>query len=324
MARKKTIRVVHYGLGPIGILAAQWLVKKDGYRIVGAIDIDEKKVGKDLGTLIGSKKKLGVKVSSDANAVLKKAKADVVIHTTTSFIKDVKAQLELCIKAGCNVVSSTEELLLPDLQNPQEARRLDALARKYGVCVLGTGVNPGFIMDRFPVSLAKMCLEVKSIAVYRRLDAGKRRLPLQKKVGAGMDLKEWKALARAGKLGHLGLPESLHYIGRALGWEFDRITHSLKPQIASRNLETKYVKIKKGQATGIKEAMSAYIKGKKVLSLDLRMYVGESDPEDGVIIKGTPNINCIIKGGTAGDEATAAALIHGIPLALLAPPGLIS
>ena len=268
--------------------------------------------------------KLGVKVSPNADTVLKKTKPDVVVHTTTSFVQDVAEQLEKCIKARCNVISSTEELLLPELHNSQKARSLDALAKREGVTIMGTGVNPGFVMDRLPVMLAQMCLEVKSIKVYRRLDAGKRRLPLQKKVGAGMDLKEWKVLARAGKLGHIGLPESLHYIGHSLGWEFDRVTHSLKPQIAPKDLRTKYIKIKKGQATGIKEVMSAYVNGKKVLSLDLRMYVGEPDPEDGVIIKGTPNINCVIKGGIAGDEATAASLVNGIPLMQIAPPGLIS
>src|SRR6187549_2216817 len=80
------IRVMHYGLGPIGAAIVKQVAARPGFKIVGAIDIDPTKVGRDLGDVVGLSKRLGAKVSADAAKALKTAKPDVVVLCTSSSI----------------------------------------------------------------------------------------------------------------------------------------------------------------------------------------------------------------------------------------------
>ncbi|MBN1902473.1 dihydrodipicolinate reductase [Candidatus Sumerlaeota bacterium] len=323
MALKK-IRAVQFGLGPIGIECMKWILKKPGYKLVGAIDIDPAKIGKSLDTIMGEKTKTGIVVSDDPKAVFAKTKPDIVLHTTQSSLKKVFPQLELIIKAGINVVSSTEELLLPDLQNPTLAKKIDLLAKKHGVSVLGTGVNPGFVMDTLPLCLSSMCLEIQSISVRRELDAGKRRLPLQKKVGSCLSAAEFQALKKQNKIGHVGLRESLELILKGLGWKADKVVETLDPVVADRKLTTEYFTIDKGRVCGIKHVIRALKSKKQVVTLDLRMYVGAPESFDLVEIDGTPPIKCRFTGGIQGDKATVAALVNSAPRVVSAAPGLLT
>jgi hypothetical protein len=318
----KKIRVIQFGLGPIGIECIKWILKKPGYKLVGAIDIDPGKKGKSLDEVMGMKTKTGIVVSDDPRSVFVKTKPDIVLHTTQSSLKQVLPQLEMIIKSGINVVSSTEELLVPQLQNPLLAKRLDILAKKHGVTVLGTGVNPGFVMDTLPLCLSSMCLEIKSISVRRELDAGKRRLPLQKKVGSCLSVKEFQSLKRQNKIGHVGLIESLDLILKGLGWKPDKIVETLDPVIAGKKLKTEYFSIDKGMVCGIKHIARAIKNKKTIVTLDLRMYVGAPESYDLVEIEGTPPITCWFIGGIQGDKATVAALVNSAPRVVLAAPGL--
>ena len=321
---EKKIGVIQYGLGPIGIECVKWILKKPLMEIVGAIDIDPEKSGKPLEKIIKIFKKTGIVISSDASSVLKNSKADVVIHTTKSSLKDVFPQIEEIIKAGKHVISSTEELLEPELQNPDIAEKIDKLAKKAGVAVLGTGVNPGFVMDSLPLCLSSMCLEIKSIKIRRELDAAKRRLPLQKKIGSGLSVDEFLTLKSLKKIGHIGLIESLEFILKGLGWIPDKIIETLDPVVAKKNLKTKYLSIKKGQVCGIKHIAKAIKNKKEIVSLDLRMFVGASESFDSIEIEGVPPIKAKFEGGIAGDYATVAALINSIPRIISSPPGLKS
>lgn len=323
MASKK-IRVVQFGLGPIGIECIKWILKKPSFKLVGAIDIDPQKKGKLLETVIGLQTKTGIVVSDDPLSVFGKTKPDIALHTTRSSLKQVFDQLELMIKSGINVVSSTEELLVPDLQNPNLAKKIDRLAKKHGVTVLGTGVNPGFVMDTLPLCLSSMSLEIKSISVRRELDAGKRRLPLQKKVGSCLSVKQFQALKKQKKIGHVGLLESLDLILKGLGWTPEKVVETLDPMIADRNIKTDYLSILKGQVCGIKHIAKALKNKKSIVTLDLRMYVGAPESFDLVEIEGTPPIKCKFIGGIHGDRATVAALVNSAPCVLSAPPGLVT
>ena len=91
-----------------------------------------------------------------------------------------------------NVVSSCEELSYPYEKSPVLAARLDRLARENGVAVLGTGVNPGFLMDAWPLFMTGVCAEVKEIKASRVQDASVRRVPFQEKIGAGKTKEEFQ------------------------------------------------------------------------------------------------------------------------------------
>ncbi|GAI81188.1 unnamed protein product, partial [marine sediment metagenome] len=177
-------------------------------------------VGRDLGEVAGINK-LGVSISADADAVLSQAKPDVVFLTTSSSLKVIYPQVEKCVAAGANVVSTCEELTYPYRKDPQLSAEIDKIAKANNVTVLATGVNPGFLMDAWPLFMTGVCQQVKRVKVVRAQDASPRRGPFQKKIGAGRTLEEFKKLVAAGTLKHVGLPESIAMIASGLGWKLD-------------------------------------------------------------------------------------------------------
>jgi 4-hydroxy-tetrahydrodipicolinate reductase len=320
----KQMRVLHYGVGWIGAEAARLVLNKDGMEIVAALDLDEEKIGKDLGEVLNIPERLGVAVKNNSRALLTKTEADIVVHTTGSRFEDVYPQIEEIVSAGLNVVSSAEELLMPDLYHPELATKLDRLAKAKGVTVLGTGVNPGFVMDALPLFLTSACQQIRKIKIERLVDASTRRLPLQRKIGAGLTPQQFREKVNQGKLGHVGLVESLAFIASGLGWELDQIKESVDPAIAETDLETHYVKVSNGQVTGIKHIARGYKDGQEVITLELQMYLGADDPHDSIQIEGEPNLDLRINGGTAGDTATAAMLVNCIPRVVESSPGLLT
>jgi len=181
----RKLNVVSFGVGVIGSLTARHILeeKRDRMNLVGAYDIDPKKVGKDLGRLIGLDHASGIKVSNDLDSVLTED-VDAAIHTTSSYLKPAYPQLESIVTHGVDVVSSCEELSYPYVVDRKLSTRLDLLAKKYGASVLGTGINPGFLMDALPIMLTAPCESIRKIKITRRMNAATRRIPFQKKVGA--------------------------------------------------------------------------------------------------------------------------------------------
>ena len=322
---KDQINVVQYGLGPIGVETAKLVLaksKSSGLRLVGAIDIDPAKVGKDVSEILGLSEPTGIKVSDNAQQVFDAVKPHVALHTTTSFLQKVYPQLTACIESGVHVVSSTEELLFPYDRHPDLSRQLDDLAKKHHVAVLGTGVNPGFVMDVLPLVLTGVCTSVRAIRVERVVDASKRRLPLQRKIGAGITTEEFEEKKKTGVFGHIGLRESLLFVADGLGWKFDRVQEALQPMVASREIVTPYFRVQPGRVSGIHHTIAGSVGAKEILSLDLKMYVGADDPHDAVYVDGDPPVDAVIRSGVFGDSATVAALVNAIPLVLQSPPGL--
>src|ERR1700688_78137 len=177
-----TIRVLHFGLGPIGASIVRQVAAKPGVKIVGGVDIDPAKAGRDLGDVAGLSRRLGLRVYDNAAKALKACKPDVVVHCTSSSIKKVLPELEAILKSKAAIVSSCEELAYPGYTHVRQARQIHALAKKAKVAVLGTGVNPGFAMDALPISLTAVCERVDRITVHRVQDARMRRLPFQQKI----------------------------------------------------------------------------------------------------------------------------------------------
>lgn len=324
MTRTGTMKVAHYGLGPIGIEAMKLALTKRSLEVVGAVDIDPEKTGRDLGELAGLDHALGVKVSPDMGSLLSGVKPDVVVHTTHSRLKRIHPQIMEIVSGGSNVVSSAEALFFPSEEDGALTRGIDALAKEKGVTVLGTGVNPGFVMDTLPVFLTTVSQQVKRIKVERVVDASTRRLPLQRKIGSGMSAQEFRQGVSERKLGHVGLRESLEYVAACLGWELDDVKETIDPVMAQKDIETEYLKVEEGQVAGIKHIARGMKDGSEVLTLDLRMYLGAEGSHDLVTIEGTPDLKVEFSGGIPGDQATVAVLVNYIPLVAAAPPGLLT
>ncbi|MCB9880613.1 MAG: dihydrodipicolinate reductase [Planctomycetes bacterium] len=317
----KPLRIVSFGLGPIGIRAAALIAQKSSLELVGAIDIDPALAGKDLGAVVDAAGAAGVRIDSDARRVLEETKPDCVVHCTSSFIPNVREQLEVIIDCGANIITSTEEMLWPTLQQPEMTAELDARAKARGVSVLGTGVNPGFVMDTLPAFASSVCYDVRHVTCRRYVDATTRRLPFQKKIGAGMDEGEFRSLAQAGKLGHIGLRESIALLGAALGFDLDTIEQDVRPILATATKKTEYLEVPAGRVAGIHNTGFGAKNGKKLVEMDLRMYVGCEDPHDAFVFDSTPPFELRIPGGTSGDFATAAILVNGIQSVVAAAPG---
>lgn len=316
------INVVQYGLGPIGLLITKYLLERKIFKIVGAIDIDPQKVGKDLGTIAGLNKKLGVKISSDANKVLKNSRADIVVLTTASSLKTIKPQILQIISHSKNVVSTCEELVYPWLTNPKIAKEIDSAAKRKNVSVLSTGINPGFLMDFLPMAVTAVCKDVNSITVERIQNAKYRRIPFQKKIGAGLTINQFNQKVKDGTLRHVGLTESVHLIASKLGWKLDKTQDIIGPVIAAKNVSTGKIKIEKGNALGVQQTGLGIKNGKEKIKLLFRATIGEKSTKDRIIIDSVPPIDMTIKNGVNGDVATCAITINAIPVVINAKPGL--
>jgi 4-hydroxy-tetrahydrodipicolinate reductase len=319
----RSFNVVQFGIGPIGQSCLKTILSKpDHLNLVGVIDIDPEKVGKDVGNIIGMDAPVGVTVSANAEAVLTETRPDVVVHTTSSFLGRMYDQLILCARHGASVVSSTEELSWPYDRHPEVALELDRVAKENGVTILGTGVNPGYAMDALALMATGVCNEVRSITINREVDAGLRRLPLQQKVGAGISEREFAQKKATGMFGHIGLVESIHMVAAGLGWNVDRIEEHLDPVISTKEVVTPFLTVHEGDVAGIHHHAYGYDGDELLLTLDLKMFVGAENPRDAVTVDGDPPIDLVIQGGIFGDTATVATLINGIPQVFDAAPGL--
>jgi 4-hydroxy-tetrahydrodipicolinate reductase len=223
-----------------------------------------------------------------------------------------------------HVVTTCEQLAYPTPQSQAAVRQLDRLARRYKVSILGTGVNPGYAMDALAQGAVRATASVERVSATRVVDAGTRRLPLQRKVGAGLNLSQFRRAVNDGSVRHHGLIESAYMIAAGLGWKLGRVEESIEPAIAPRDLETDHLRIPAGAAAGIKQTVRGYRGNDLAISLDLHMYVGAERPRDHVLIGGTPAIDMTIERGVAGDEATAAMVVNSIPAVLGARAGVLT
>jgi 2,4-diaminopentanoate dehydrogenase len=318
---RKKIRAVQYGVGPIGASLVRLMREKQAIEVIGAIDTDPAKAGRDLGEVAGaSDAPWGIQISADTD-ILGEA-ADVVVHSTSSHLPAVMNQLSACLASESCVVSTCEELAYPYRKYPQLAAKLDAEAKSWGVALVGTGVNPGFVMDKLVLTLGAAAQRVDSVSVTRIVDASKRRLPLQKKVGAGLSPEEFKEQVAAGTIKHHGLPESIAMVADGFGFEIDEITETVEPVIAREAFRTEFLEVGPGRAAGVHQIARGLSGGKEKIYMELQMYVGAPESNDKIELRGEANLVLTIPGGTHGDIATAALVVNAIPAILAAPAGL--
>src|SRR5713101_5489798 len=316
------IRVLHFGLGPIGAAIVKQVARRPGFKIVGAIDIDAAKVGRDLGDVVGLGKRLGLRVQDNAVKTLKAARPDIVVLCTSSLIKKVMPQIETILKSKAAIISTTEELSYPGYTHIRQARLIHAMAKKAKVAVLATGVNPGFAMDALPIALTAVCERVDRVSVNRVQDARIRRLPFQQKIGAGLTTEQFQKKVDDGSVRHVGMTESIAMIADALGWTLDRITDEIQSKLASVTISSEYLAVDPGYVCGIVQDGVGYRKGEPVIKLHMEAYLGAPETYDSVEIEGSPNLSLRMAGGIHGDVATASIVVNSIPKVLGAAPGL--
>jgi len=315
------IRIAQIGVGSLGQKVVRFALEREGLRIVSAVDPASDKAGRDLGSLCGVGR-LNVPVCRDLRSALKKTRPQVAVVTTVSSITAVEKQIREIAAAGLHIVSTCEELSFPWRTSPRIAARIDRMCKKHGVACLGTGVNPGFLMDFLPCVMTSVCQHIRKVKVSRVQDASVRRIPFQQKIGAGLTRKEFKAKVATGTLRHVGLAESAHMVAHSVGWELDRVTETLKPVIARERVTSGYLPIRTGMARGVEQVAKGYVGSKEVIRLHFRAAVGEATSFDNIEITGTPGVKSVVDGGINGDIATCAITVNAVRAVLRARSGL--
>ncbi|MHC4705145.1 MAG: NAD(P)H-dependent amine dehydrogenase family protein [Planctomycetota bacterium] len=315
------VNIVHVGIGPLGQKTVRYAIERGCFNIVGAVDTDPEKIGRDLGELCEIDP-LGVTVSGSLDDALAGGQADVALLTTVSSIVSLENQVAELAEAGLDIVSTCEELFYPWKTNPEVAARIDQICRGNEVTCVGTGVNPGYLMDLLPTILSGVCQNVKKVEVWRVQDASVRRIPFQKKIGAALTREEFEAKKNDGSLRHVGLPESVDFIADRLGWKLDRNEETLEPVVAEEQIDSGYKPISRGMARGVHQVGRGFSGDDEVITLNFRAAVGEPESYDKVRIDGEPVIESRIDGGVNGDIATCAITLNAVRSVLAAEPGL--
>lgn len=321
------IRTIHAGLGPIGLQIARAGIDSGVAQPVAAADVAPEFTGKSLGDLAERPEFAEIPVMDDLKAALSAGAhrgARVLILATGSKLPDISEQIHSAIDEGLSVVSTSEELTWPWLRHADLAEEIARAAERRGVVVVGTGINPGFLLDLLPLLLCRPCQVVHKVTAKRIVDVSQRRPQLQKKVGSGLDPDTYQTLADEGKIGHVGLSESAALLAAGLGWQHEDVYETIKPVIAQEPTGTEDFKIEPGQVMGSHQTARVATDHGKTIELICRMTHGEPDPRDEVIIDGDPWVRMRIEGGIFGDTATAGCTVNILRQVVKAKPGLLT
>ncbi len=322
----KQIRVLQWGLGAMGSGMARLALKKSGLKIVAAVDGYEGYNGKDLGEILGVEN-TGVIVTNQPETVLDKEKVDLVVIATTSWTEKQMPDLRKILKAGINCISIAEEMSTPEAQSPELAKELDELAKANGVSILGTGVNPGYVLDLMVVMLSGGCHDVERIEASRVNDLSPYGPTVMETQGVGTSPEAFRAGVEAGTIvGHVGFPESIRMISDAIGLGVDRIEEIREPIVSKVRRETPHVVIEPGMVAGCAHIGIGYRGDKEVIRLihpqQVHPQLEGQDTGDYINIYGTPEVHMAITPEYAGGIATQGIAVNMIPHVFAASPGL--
>jgi 4-hydroxy-tetrahydrodipicolinate reductase len=304
------IPVVLVGLGEIGQAIARLALARPDLQVVAAVDAAPDKAGRSLADVIGAPAPELI-VAPDSRAAFAGARGGVVLLATGSRFEDVRADVERAVKAGLSVVSTCEELAYPFLQHEEAAAALDRLAEDRNVAVLGTGVNPGFVLDRLPALLGQVTGPVRHLRGVRVVDAARRRTALLKKIGAGLGEDAFHEAAERGDVGHVGLVESAALAAAGLGLPVDEVDDEVAPLIAEEDWNGP-VPVRRGQVAGVSQVARVFADEREVVRLELTISVGAEDPRDELELDADPPVRLLVPGGLDGDLATAAAVVNAV------------
>lgn len=292
--------VIIQGLGPIGRTIAKAALAQPALELVGAVDIAADLVDRPLADVVeGAPAGITIRRTVAQARLDAQAQGGILLHATSSYLRDAAPQFEEALRQGLHVVSTCEELAFAQMRHPDIAAGLDVLARRGQLTIVGTGVNPGFLMDALPASLQSISHDIRSITVTRKQDPSRRRIPFQQKVGMGLSRAEWEAKRDAGGFGHVGLEESARLLAYSLGWKLIDIDHQMEPAGEAG-----------GAVGGTLETLTGTTVDERAIHLHFEANANLEGEYDQIQVDGTPPLDLKFAGGVFGDEATAAAVLR--------------
>lgn len=321
------IKIAIIGLGAMGSGIAKLALEKSIFKMVGAIDIRPEAKGKDLGDFLEINKKTGVLISDKVETILDSSKVDLIFHAVNSFTKDVFPQLKQILENKINCLTIAEEMAYPEVQSPELAAKLDEIAKANGVSIMGTGVNPGFVLDQFVINLTGVCNDVKKIEASRINDLSPFGDTVMRTQGVGVSVEEFnKGIADGSIVGHVGFPESIEMIADALGWKLDEIKQTREPIVSNTHRKTKYAEVQPGMVAGCRHIGIGIMNGEEVIVLEHPQQIlpekENIETGDYVKIYGTPDLNVAISPEIPGGIGTIGIAVNMMPHLFKASPGL--
>ncbi|NAS32737.1 hypothetical protein GTQ40_17285 [Flavobacteriaceae bacterium R38] len=317
------INVLQIGFGPLGIQITKYIEEKSAIRTIAVVDTNpemHQKTLRDIDSVLSD----DVFVYSSVKDAIDQlqVKPDVAIITTVSSLEKLIPQVKDVADYNIPVISTCEELSYPWKLQPQLSKELDAICKENNIACLGTGINPGFLMDYLPSVMSSVCKDIDEVIVERIQNATPRRIPFQKKIGAGLNLEAFETKRKEGSLRHVGLPESVYLLAQSLEIQLDNVVEEIQPVISEENIETGDISINEGDARGVEQIAYGYQGDKCKIRMHFKAAINEPKAYDRVTIKGTPSFSSEIDGGVNGDIATCAITINSIKSVLKAPAGL--
>ncbi len=314
-------RTLHVGLGPLGLRILAETIDRGAGHVVAAVDTDPRLAGKPLSEFVPAADPR-IKVHGSLEEIHNWGEIDCVLVATSSDLGKCAPTFRELLKRGKAITSTCEELVYPWLRHVALAEELDELGKRHGGRLLGTGINPGFMMDALPTFLSGVCKSVRAVQCYRIQDASVRRIPFQRKIGAGLDDAQFAARVKDGSLRHVGLGESLHFIAHYVGLPIERWEEDISPVKADRDMTCGLGPIPRGRVRGVRQVARGYRDEQAVLHLEFQAAIGQNEPYDRVVIDGEPHLDLVIPGAVHGDTATCAIIVNSISRILAATPGL--
>lgn len=319
------IKVAEWGTGMMGQgLLGYILDRPKDIELCGVIVTNPAKEGKPVGELIG--RPCDIAMTTDFEAVLAQ-KPDVVCINTQSNLDEIEPQIVPAVKAGCNVICIAEKLAYPWASDPGRADFFDRLARENDVTILGTGINPGFVLDALVVMWSSVCLRVDGIEASRVNDLSPFGPTVMKGQGVGTTVAEFeKGVADGAIVGHIGFPESIMLIGKALGWEIDLIEETREPIVTAVERSTRWVHVAPGDVAGCRHVGKGYSEGELKIHLihpqQIHPHLAGQETGDYIRIHGEPTVDMQNTPEIPGGKGTFASAGNYIPLMRDAPSGM--
>jgi 4-hydroxy-tetrahydrodipicolinate reductase len=324
---KSKLKVAVLGTGQMGSGIVRLLLRKQGVELVGVYGRRADRAGVDVGEAIGLDGKMGVALSADLSEMLSSAKPDVAIQATCSRVEQAADEIKIAVRGGANVISIAEEMAYPSYEAPGLAEEIHKLAVENKVTVVGTGINPGFVLDLLVITLTGVCYSVETITAKRINDLSPYGPSVLKTQGVGITPEAFrKGVADGSVVGHFGFPESISMIAKVLGWKIDRIEQTRDPIISKVHRETEFVKIEPGLTAGCTHTAKGYMDGKPVIHLihpqQVHPHLEDVQTGDYIDIKGEPDVNFSSGPEIPGGIGTIALAVNMIPQVVTGPPGL--
>ena len=321
------IRLLLVGTGQMGAGIARLALGKPRLALVGVWARRADRAGHDAGPLLGLGRDIGLPIAGDLAELVRSSRPQVAIQATCSRLVDAFDEIALLLQAGVNVISIAEEMAWPAAASPALAARLDALAVENGASLVGTGVNPGFVLDWLPIVLSGACAEVRAVHAERVNDLSPYGPTVLRGQGVGLTPAQFETGLRDGSVvGHLGFPQSIRMIAAALGWEIERLEEQREPIVSTVPRRTPFVQVETGQVAGCRHTATAWSRGRPVITLvhPQQIHPGLEGVRtgDSIRLEGTPVIHLAGSPEIPGGIATQALAVNLVPRILDAAPGL--